>query len=233
MPARENTPYLKGLTRKSYINKAYEIIHRDGIEALSIRKIAKELNCSSASLYRYFNGISELIYYAELRILKFYIQRLNEAQKHWHNPWQIYVGVWECYSNEAFRHPQSYNLLFFEYTNEKLQTSIEEYYDMFPEDIRDSNQFFNEMLLTSNFLGRDFEMCRKCVDAGVITYENAVTLNRMVCMQYKGYLKTILDEGIKESQIPSLVKQFVSDVDTISMALASDLKGYAGYYHDS
>ena len=61
--------YFKGLSRRDYIQKAHEIIQQEGIQAVSIRRIAKEMGCSSASLYRYFDNVSELLYYAELRIL--------------------------------------------------------------------------------------------------------------------------------------------------------------------
>ena len=55
--------YFKGLTRKDYIERVCKIMEKDGAEDLSIRRIAKELGCSSAALYRYFNSKSELMYY--------------------------------------------------------------------------------------------------------------------------------------------------------------------------
>ena len=45
--------YFKGLSRKDYIVKANEMIKKDGIDSVSIRKLAKEMKCSSANLYRY------------------------------------------------------------------------------------------------------------------------------------------------------------------------------------
>ena len=48
--------YFKGLTRKDYIERVCKIMEKDGAEDLSIRRIAKELGCSSAALYRYFNS---------------------------------------------------------------------------------------------------------------------------------------------------------------------------------
>jgi len=119
--------YFKGLSRKEYILKTAEMIKRDGIENLSIRKIAKELGCSSASLYRYFSGLDELIYYAELRQLKDYIQSLNKAGLVWKNVWDKYVGVWYCYSMEAFRKPITYNLLFLTKKDIKLKEAIESF----------------------------------------------------------------------------------------------------------
>lgn len=224
-----NTSYFKGLSRQDYIQKAHEIIQAEGLQAVSIRRIARELGCSSACMYRHFDNLSELLYYAELRTLKGYINSLNEAEKGWKTMWDIYVGIWDCYSREAFAHPEAYNLLFFTFTNEKLKTSIKEYYEMFPEDIENTNRFFHEMLQTPDFMSRDFEMCKKCISAGAITYDKAVQLNRVVCMLYKGYFKTVMDEGIQKEEIDERVNTFVHDVDTVVGALALDLKGYKGY----
>lgn len=77
--------YFKGLTKHDYTKKTQEIIRAEGVEAASIRRIAREMGCSSASLYRYFENQSELIYYALLEQLNGYIKRLNEAEKHWTN----------------------------------------------------------------------------------------------------------------------------------------------------
>jgi AcrR family transcriptional regulator len=109
---KSGSTYFKGLTKRDYIKKTQEIIREEGREAASIRRIAKEMGCSSASLYRYFENQAELIYFAELNQLSGYINRLNEAQKDWKNIWQYYVGIWDCYCREAFRNPEVYDLEF-------------------------------------------------------------------------------------------------------------------------
>lgn len=225
----KNSNYFKGLSRRDYIQKASDIIQEEGVQAVSIRRIAKELGCSSACLYRHFDSLTELLYCAELRNLKGYIDSLNEAQKGWRNIWEIYVGIWDCYAREAFLHPEAYNLLFFKFTNEKLKFSIKEYYEMFPEDIEGMNQFFSEMIQTPDFMSRDFEMCKKCIRANAISYDNAIQLNRMACMLYKGYFKSVLDEGIQKEDIDARVRIFIADLDTIVHSLAKDLKGYRKY----
>lgn len=164
MKAAVNHNYFKGLSRKDYIQKAHEIIEKEGAQAVSIRRIAKEMGCSSTSMYRYFTSRDELLYYAELPTLRNYINRLNEAGNSWKNIWDVHVGVWDCYSREAF-----------------------------------------------------------------ITPENGIRLNRMVCMLFGGYLKTILDYGINASEINERADLFISDIDEIVHALASDLKGYRTY----
>lgn len=185
MTDKKNDPYIKGLSRRDYIQKAHELIQREGVDAISIRMLAREMGCSSASLYRHFESLSELLYYAELRTLTTYILRLNEGEKKWKNAWDTYMGVWDCYSREAFAHPEAYNLLFFEFTNEKLKDSILEYYNMFPEDIKGTSHIFWTMLKCADFMGRDYEMCKKCIREGVISPENAKRLNRIACMLFK------------------------------------------------
>ena len=54
-------------------------------------------------------------------------------------------------------------------------------------------------------------------------------LNRMACMLYKGYFKTVVDKGIREEEVDERVAQFIEDLDWIVMHLAKDLMGYRGY----
>ena len=204
-------------------------MNSEGIEAISIRRIAREMGCSSASLYRHFENLSELLYYAELHILSGYIDRLNEAEKDWKNIWDYYVGIWDCYSREAFRHPEEYDTLFLVNDNSKLNVSIKEYYEMFPDEKRKTNDFFLEMLETVDFMGRDFQICKKCVAEDVITYEDAILLNRMACVLYEGYFKMVVDHGVTEEEIDSWVEKYIHDLDWVVMNLATDLKGYQGY----
>ena len=178
---KRNEKYFKGLTRRDYIAKANEIIHREGIGAVTIRRIAKEMDCSTASLYRYFDSRDELLY------------------------------------------------LFFENNNNKLRVSIREYYKMFPENLMLSNRVFHEMLQTGDFMGRDFEMCRKCIRSNAIGYDNAVSLNRMVCLLFKGYFKTVCDDGIEEKDVNGRVRLFIRDIEKLVRMFAKDLKGYKEY----
>ena len=223
------TSYFKGLTKRDYIKKTQDIIQAEGREAASIRRIAQEMGCSSASLYRYFENQSELIYYAELNQLSGYIKRLNEAEKKWKNIWDRYVGIWDCYCREAFRNPDVYDLLFLKSENTKLNATITEYYEMFPEAVGETNEFFMAMLRQKDFRARDYEICKKCMAEGALDPEAALQLNRLACRLYEGYFKEVVDKGIREEDVDERVAQYIEDLDWIVMHLAKDLKGYKGY----
>ena len=105
--------FFKELSRKDYIIKATEIVKNEGQKALTIRRIANELNCTSANLYRYFENIDELFFYSQIQYLDYYIDILTKAEKNWKDVWDMHIGIWECYSRTAFTYPQAFNTVFF------------------------------------------------------------------------------------------------------------------------
>ena len=81
-------------------------------EAISIRRMAKEFQCSTTSMYRYFENVEELLYYANLGYLDEYLEELNVHEKEWRDIWDMHIGIWECYCRIAFRYPQAFDIIF-------------------------------------------------------------------------------------------------------------------------
>ena len=82
------------------------------MEAISIRRIAAELGCSSASMYRYFQNLDELLFYAQLDALNEYILDLSKCEKEWNDIWDVHFGIWRSYAKEAFKKPRPLKLFF-------------------------------------------------------------------------------------------------------------------------
>ena len=58
-------PTLKILSRKDYVVQASRIIKKEGVEAISIRRNAAELGCSSCQYVPViFQNLDELLFYA-------------------------------------------------------------------------------------------------------------------------------------------------------------------------
>ena len=132
-PTAARKRYFKDLNRRDYIDKAFDIINTEGVESLSIRRIAREFGCSSTSLYHYFKNLDELIYFSYIVYLDEYLEDLNRHESEWKDIWEIHIGIWECYCRTAFRHPKAFNAIFFSETSRMLPEAIREYYAMFPE----------------------------------------------------------------------------------------------------
>ena len=53
--------------KRKYIEAAYDLLARDGLDGVSIRKVAEEVGCSSAALYRHFPDIDNLVAVSSIR----------------------------------------------------------------------------------------------------------------------------------------------------------------------
>lgn len=216
MEKDKGTPYFKGLNRKDYIIKVSNIIKEEGVEAISIRKIAKELGCSSASLYRYFENLDELLYYAHLDSLNEYIQELSKQEKNWEDIWDVHFGIWRAYAYEAFKKVEAFECIFYRNINKNLGKALEEYYDMFPDAIVKVSPIVKEMLTIPEYYGRDYYMCCQLAKRGKIRQEDASRLNHLECTLFLGYFKEVQELGIKPEEIKAKVEQFMEEIKKIA-----------------
>lgn len=53
-------PPIKQINKHQIIEKAFEIVRREGYASLTARKLAKELNCSTQPIYQTFTDMKEL-----------------------------------------------------------------------------------------------------------------------------------------------------------------------------
>ena len=209
MKKNVGTSYFKDLSRKDYVVQASRIIKKEGVEAISIRRIAAELGCSSASMYRYFQNLDELLFYAQLDALNEYI-------------WDVHFGIWRSYAKEAFKKPQAFEAVFYRNINRDLGEALKEYYEMFPDAIIQVSPFIKEMLEIPSYYQRDYYICKLLVAEGKISEENAKKLNHIICTLFLGYFKFVQEHGISQDEIPELVNQFIQESKEITQCYAYD-----------
>lgn len=220
---KTGSSYFKDLSRKDYVIKANEIIGKEGVEAISIRRIAAELGCSSASMYRYFKNLDELLFYAQLDALTDYILDLSKKEKEWKDIWDMHFAIWRSYAQEAFKNPKAFEIIFYRNIDKDLGEALKEYYDMFPDAIVLVSPFLKEMLEIPGYYERDYHVCQKLVKEGRITAENAKKLNHMICTLFLGYFKFVQEKGIKNEEILSTTDQFIEECREIASLYAIDL----------
>jgi AcrR family transcriptional regulator len=223
---KPGSPYFKCLSRKDYVIKANEIIGKEGVEAISIRRIAAELGCSSASMYRYFKNLDELLFYAQLDALTDYILDLSKREKEWKDIWDMHFGIWRSYALEAFKNPKAFEIIFYRNIDKDLEEALKEYYEMFPEAIVLVSPFLKEMLEIPGYYERDYHVCQMLVKKGKITAENAKKLNHMICTLFLGYFKFIQEKGIRDDEILDMTEQFIGECREIASLYAIDFTSW-------
>lgn len=218
-------PYFKNLSRKDYIVKAWEIIAKEGYEAVSIRRLSKELGCSTTTMYRHFKNLDELLFFTHLSSLNTYIANIIIAAPSWKTAWDMHFGIWELYSDQAFRNPEAFDLIFYQNYDKDVDASLKEYYEMFPEDLLNVPPVIKRMLQIPGFYERDYSMLQNLIDLGELSEATAKKINHIECNLYLGYFKYIKDTHIPEEDIPATVTKFIGEVkEIISMYLERERK---------
>ncbi len=121
---------------KYFIAAANEIIEREGIEAVTIRKAAENAGYTSATLYNYFDNLDHLIFLATMNYLEEYTANLPQClEKCNSNSIERYMAVCKCFSEYSYEHPNIYELLFFTHSDEKYEEYMKQYYELFPEKV--------------------------------------------------------------------------------------------------
>lgn len=183
----------KEISKKNYVQYAYSILAAEGIDALSIRRLAKEMECNTANLYRYFQGLDELLAYASLRYLADYLSEVVVYSEKMDDFLQLHIKVWDCFSRHSFINPEIFNNLFFGESSRHLDGIIKEYYGLFPEDLKKIDDTLREIFTSGNFDYRSYLMIVRCVNDGWFSPSDAPFLNTLSIHLYKGFLKDVLD----------------------------------------
>lgn len=184
-----------------FIDAATKIIDEEGIEEITIRKTANLAGYNSATLYNYFDNLDHLILFASIRYLKDYVMLLPNYLSKSSNSLEKYFSIWECYCHCSFNSPQIYNLIFFSSFSSSLDNLIEQYYEVFPNELLDNDfTYIKNMLLENSIYKRNLELLNDCVADGYLKAENVNTINDVTIYLYQGMLNDILKKlGDKNS----------------------------------
>ncbi|MEV0544514.1 TetR/AcrR family transcriptional regulator [Nocardia salmonicida] len=146
------------ITRESAIDSALKIVDEEGADALSIRRIAKELNVTPGSLYHHFSSKEEIL--AELTMHLLRKQRIPREQVSWQ---ETFINGSHQYRKTLLEHPnaapilasrlwQSYSYAKFEHSLASMAA------DGLPEEFQLAIMRAGEMLgLASALIGPDWD----------------------------------------------------------------------------
>ncbi|WP_102398800.1 TetR/AcrR family transcriptional regulator [Haloimpatiens massiliensis] len=202
-----------------FIDATNQIIQMDGIENVTIRKVADIAGYNSATLYNYFKNLDHLILFASMKYLREYVENLPEYIKRATNSLDRYFLIWECFCNHSFKRPKIYNLVFFSEFSNTLNDTISEYYSIFPDELADSSLNLNSMLLGNTLYKRTLSIINDCVKDGFISAENVHEINEMSILIYQGMLNKILSKNppyTVEESINKTLKYFKQIIKSYS-----------------
>ena len=135
-----------------FIEATQELILNEGIENLSIKKIAEKAGYNTATIYNYFEDLEELILYSSIDYLKIYLKDLRNKIKSDMKAIEIYKTIYKVFVYHSFEKPEIFHTLFFGKYSYKLEKIIKKYYEIFPDEIEGHIDLTKAMLIQGNFV---------------------------------------------------------------------------------
>ncbi len=175
---------------KYFIESAKEIIEKEGIEAVTIRKTADLAGYTSATLYNYFDNLPHLIFLATKVQLEEYNTDLYKYIARCENSIEIYISVCKCFCIHAYKKPEIFELIFFTQEKNKYEEYTKQYYELYPSKEENIPNFLNKIYHLNNIYSRSFIMLQYCINDGYITEENATDFNDITLR----FTKTIIQD---------------------------------------
>lgn len=172
-----------------FVRQTRAIIDSEGIDQVTIRKVAKLCGYNSATLYHYFENLDELITLSCMSYLEEYCRAWAKELKTPRSAYDTYLFTWELYGRYAFKYPQVFNRLFFYMHTKPLRESIEDYYEVFPDQLENISGAINDMLRGGSLVERDFPVLNPLADAGLIRHEDVQLISELAVCHFHSLLE--------------------------------------------
>ncbi|QZY53574.1 TetR/AcrR family transcriptional regulator [Crassaminicella profunda] len=177
-----------------FVEATHQVIEKEGIDHVTIRKVADLAGYNSATLYNYFKNLDHLIFFASIKYLKEYALNLPYYIENAKNAMDTYLGIWECFCYYSFQKPKRYYALFFDKHHDLTQNTIKEYYEIFSYELDEHFKNILPMFLKQDIYDRNMIILEPCASEGFVKADYLKEINEMTILIYQGMLLKIINE---------------------------------------
>ena len=195
----------------AFIKAAADIINREGIEGLSIRKVAADSGYSSATLYLYFEDLSELVSLASVTYLTDYITELEPAALEDKDARTRYLRTWELFCKHAFAQASVFSQLFFQNGEDNhVGNIVKEYYSIFPRELDNIDGTMLSMLTRGNLHERNLAVLEPL--AKELKMDEATTnmVNDLTVAYFRDHLLRAAEKPVGSVEVEKLTESFMA-----------------------
>lgn len=182
--------------KKYFVCAAKEILNSEGLSAITIRRVAEMAGYNSATLYNYFDDLNHLSFLACMETLEKYNKIVTQRVHGIENPIDLYLTTADCFSEFSYQEPEVFWQLFYGCPEEKRESYVKEYYELFPSETPESYQTLKRAKLTHNINQRNLIFLSGCIEAGYLTPENAELYDGISSMLTRCLLEDLTNKKI-------------------------------------
>lgn len=179
-----------------FIEATRRLIQTEGVDGLSIRKIAAEAGYNSATLYNYFRDLEHLTLFGSACYLRDYVVALGRALKPEMNSLDRFRTIYNCFNDLAFRNPDIFHNMFFGRHSEVLGEVLHTYYyELFPEEFEGVSDNLRQMLVSGSMQERDQITMQAMVEEGFVAPEKAEMTLELVIAVHQNFIYEAVLQG--------------------------------------
>ncbi|MCF8002500.1 MAG: TetR/AcrR family transcriptional regulator [Halanaerobiales bacterium] len=182
---------------KVFVNSTIELMEKDGIENITVRKVAEISGYNPATIYNYFDNSRQLIFFASINFMKDYFKEIEQIIDNSNDPLDNYIKLWETFCRFSFENPKIYYSIFGENIEERPTVLINKYFKLFPEDFKYTSSVYLPLLTDNDEKENSVtQPLTNCVDNGYFTLEEAKKIDEVNMLYYHGMLSLIVNNRL-------------------------------------
>lgn len=203
-----------------FVEATRKLIQTDGVDGLSIRKIAAEAGYNSATIYHYFQDLEHLTLFGSVCYLREYILDLSRSLSDSMSALERFRTVYRCFNQAAFENPDIFHNLFFGRHSHMLGEVLHTYYyELFPEELQGLSPSMCRMLVSGTMFERDRVMMQAMVDEGFVSPDKADITQELIISVHQNFIYEACIQGAR-LDVTKHIEKFEAMVDhLLSLAL--------------
>ena len=159
---------------------ASEIIGREGLGAISARRVAAGAGCTTALIYKYFRNLDYLTTLGCFPVLDEYNAQIGRIDTLSEDALTRYRMSWDAFIREAFINPRIYEWIFWGKGKALYAEAVLEYYELFPEQLKaKKTAVYLATTFSAELVDRDLIWLRRVADEEVLDMNDLVYISRI------------------------------------------------------
>ncbi len=191
---------------KYFLDAATEVIEEEGIEQMTIRKIADRAGFTASTAYNYFKDLAHLKFFAAMRFTSDYVKDLPDYLGLGKNIVEKWLYSWECFCKHSFEQPEIYSTIFMDNLGSSPQKLFDDYYAVHHQDLTGLPEDLQSILMEYDFSKRSALYILGAVEEGYLKEEEVQYIADITLMIWKGMMNTYINNRRGYSKEEAIIR---------------------------
>lgn len=202
----------KVMAAKMLINAAKEILLKEGVDAITIRKVGEKAQFNSSTIYNYFENLEHLKIFACLFVFDSYVNDLGNYVSTENTPVENYLGIWKCFAKHSFEEIEVFYTIFFNKLDRELSYYIEEFRKLYPQENKNTLKSLDKMLSSSYVETRNIILLQELSRLGYLNEHDVEWVNNISTFTYESILHRVYKGELSKTDAESMLLFYVREI---------------------